>query len=148
MTVLASGIILYRAPTRLVEPTLLLLRNADNGQWGFPKGRRDPQDSHELVTAVREVREETGYTDLSIHLSFRRTLEYRVEGAEDHGRRKRVVYFMAPAPEIEPVLSAEHDGILWADYRKLQTAFAYGQLRDLAFHALLSIPIANDTART
>jgi len=147
MTVLASGIILYRAPTRLVEPRLLLLRNTDNGQWGFPKGRRDPDDAHELVTARREVQEETGYVDLALHPEFRRTLEYRVEGAEDYGRRKRVVYFLASAPEGEPTLSAEHDAAMWADRRALQTAFAYGQLRDLAFHALLSIPVDTHVVR-
>ncbi len=140
MTVLASGIILYRPPTPREDPRLLLLRNADNGNWGFPKGRRDPDDAHELVTAFREVREETGYDELDLHPLFRRTIEYRVEGTEDDGRWKRVVYFLACAPAPEPVLSPEHAEHLWADRAALYDLLAFGQLRDLAFHALLAIP--------
>ncbi len=140
MTVLASGIILYRPPTASGDPRLLLLRNADNGHWGFPKGRRDPADAHELVTAFREVHEETGYAALSLHPNFRRCIEYRVQGTEDNGRLKRVSYFLACAPQAEPLLSPEHSELTWAGRHELYELLTYGQVRDLAFDALLAIP--------
>lgn len=140
MTVLASGIILYRAGTPRQEPTLLLLHNGATGHWGFPKGRRDDSDAHEVATALREVQEETGYADLTLHPAFRCSIEYVVRGSDDEGRSKRVVYFLAEAPPGDPQLSVEHDAFRWADARELAELLAFAQLRDLAHHALASIP--------
>lgn len=48
---------------------ILLLRDARSGKWGFPKGHREPEDGSDLLTAVREVYEETGLTqeDYIVH---------------------------------------------------------------------------------
>jgi len=140
MTVLASGIILYRAGTLQQDPKLLLLRHASTGHWGFPKGRRDPGDEHEVATAEREVQEETGYSGLQLHPSFRATIEYVVRRRRDAGQSKRVVYFLAEAPPGDPRLSAEHDAFVWADARELAGRLVFAQMRDLAHHALACIP--------
>ncbi len=145
MTTLASGIILYRrGETPGQDPDagrpqasargavrLLLLRNAQNGQWGFAKGRRDRADAHEVATALREVREETGYDDLSLHQDFRQVLKYTVRVPGGTSYAKRVVYFLAQAPAVEPRLSQEHDALLWADEADVARRLSYGQLRDL-----------------
>jgi 8-oxo-dGTP pyrophosphatase MutT (NUDIX family) len=136
MTVLASGIIVFRPRALHMGPRLLLLRNLSDGAWGLPKGRRQPGDAHELVTAHRELAEETGYTGLTLVADFRCTLDYIVRGVEDHGRLKRVVYFLAEAPAREPVLSTEHDHMLWADEDEWRRRLAHPFLRDLARHAL------------
>jgi len=149
MTTLASGIILYRldpdsersrepqpgesgTPARGSSPArLLLLRNAQNGHWGFAKGRRDQADAHEVATALREVREETGYDSLTLHHGFRQVLEYTVRMHGGTPYSKRVVYFLAQAPAREPQLSREHDALLWADEAEVERRLSYGQLRDL-----------------
>jgi 8-oxo-dGTP pyrophosphatase MutT (NUDIX family) len=130
MTTLASGIILYRRADGVVR--LLLLRNRENRHWGFAKGRRDRTDEHEVATALREVAEETGFRELSLHAAFRRELGYTVRqrGGQPYG--KRVVYFLAEAPPGEPTLSSEHDGAVWADAQEVEAHLSYGQLRDLA----------------
>ncbi|MCB9898981.1 MAG: NUDIX domain-containing protein [Planctomycetes bacterium] len=133
-TIRASGVILFRL--RDGVPRVLLLRNRDNGMWGFPKGRRDPDDPHEVATALREVTEETGYTGLALDLQFREVVEYVSRGSADEGRRKRVTYFLAEAPAHEPTLSDEHVEAQWADREAVRTALAYEQLRDLALHVL------------
>jgi 8-oxo-dGTP pyrophosphatase MutT (NUDIX family) len=48
---------------------VLLIRDTRSGKWGFPKGHREPEDSSDLATAVREVHEETGLIqeDYSVH---------------------------------------------------------------------------------
>ncbi len=136
MTVIASGIILYRLERD--QPQLLLLRNRDGGHWGFPKGRRDPDDEHEVATALREVGEETGYTDVMLHPTFRAQVEYivRNEGPE---YPKRVTYFMGVAPRGAPRLSDEHLDFVWADGSEAARVLPYGQLRDLAAAALDTI---------
>lgn len=134
MTVLATGIILYRLLPD--GPRLLLLRNRDNGHWGFPKGRREDDDEHEVATALREVAEETGYAALRLDPDWRRELEYVVRGTSDDGRRKRVTYFLALAPAHEPALSPEHDAHDWADAAQADALLPFGQLRDLAREAL------------
>lgn len=135
MTVQASGVILYRV-TDDARPRVLLLRNRDNAMWGFAKGRRDPGDAHEVATALREVLEETGYGDLVLDVRFREVVEYVARGSADEGRRKRVTYFLAAAPDGEPVLSAEHVEYVWADHDDVRALIAYEQLRDLACHVL------------
>jgi 8-oxo-dGTP pyrophosphatase MutT (NUDIX family) len=150
MTTLASGIILYRLDASRLDAgaprdgsvRLLLLRNADNGHWGFAKGRRDREDAHEVATALREVREETGYDGLLLHPGFRHVLEYTVRQGGGGTYAKRVVYFLAQAPAHEPLLSREHDVAAWADGREVERRLSYGQLRDLgrAVFTLLERP--------
>jgi len=129
MTTLASGIILYRREGAAAR--LLLLRNRDNGHWGFPKGRRDDADAHEVHTARRELLEETGYDAVDLHPGFRVELSYVVR---DPGAPypKRVTYFLAEAPAREPTLSDEHDRALWATPQEAEALLAHGQMKDLA----------------
>jgi 8-oxo-dGTP pyrophosphatase MutT (NUDIX family) len=134
MTCLASGIVLYRnAPE---GPRLLVLRNAEHGQWGFAKGRRAPQDEHEVHTALREVAEETGFTGLSLHVAFRREIAYTVAERDGSRTQKRVVYFLAEAPAHEPVLSAEHDSSRWIAASEIVVHLPHAVLRDVADAAL------------
>ena len=129
MTCLAAGILLYRRAPE--GPRLLLLRNAHSGQWGFPKGRRDPGDTHEVANAAREIEEETGYADLALDPAFRREIDYLVR-APDGGYDKRVVYFLAEAPGREPRLSPEHSEALWATPAQAADLLRFGQQQDLA----------------
>jgi 8-oxo-dGTP pyrophosphatase MutT (NUDIX family) len=139
MTVLASGILLYRPATVADEPHLLLLRNRDNGQWGFPKGRRESEDAHEVATAMREVLEETGYQGLVLHPTFRCCLKYQTNGGATQDGWKRSVYFLARAPATDPVLSVEHSEFEWANRRLLSERLAHGQLCDMALRAMRTI---------
>ncbi len=139
MTCLASGIILYRRATTAEPLRVLLLRNRRTGQWGFPKGRRDPEDSHEVVTALREATEETGYTGLLLDPRFRREIEYVVRSRGESPYDKRVVYFLAEAPGAEPVLSAEHDAAQWAAAAAAEARLPFGQLRGLLRSALAAL---------
>jgi 8-oxo-dGTP pyrophosphatase MutT (NUDIX family) len=41
--------------------SVLLVTDARSGKRGFPKGHREPEDTSDLLTAVRECREEIGW---------------------------------------------------------------------------------------
>lgn len=49
--------------------SVLLVCDARTGKWGFPKGHREPSDSSDLATAIRECYEETGLSaeDYIVH---------------------------------------------------------------------------------
>jgi 8-oxo-dGTP diphosphatase len=134
MTCLASGIVLYRHDAS--GPHLLVLRNRVHGQWGFAKGRRAPQDEHEVHTALREVAEETGFTGLRLHHEFRMEIAYTVAAPDGTAGSKRVAYFLAEAPPGEPVLSREHDELRWISPSEIAGHLRHAALRQVADAAL------------
>jgi 8-oxo-dGTP pyrophosphatase MutT (NUDIX family) len=55
---------MYRAGIVIHHPTedaVLMVRDSRNNMWSFPKGGHESYDSSQLSTAIREVREETGF---------------------------------------------------------------------------------------
>ncbi len=108
--VLSAGVIIIRkeAPA----PRLLLLRAYN--YWDFPKGTVEPGEQP-LDAAIREVREETGITDLRFPwgAEFRETPPYR--------RNKVARYYVGESDEkrvvlgINPLLGRpEHHAHTWA----------------------------------
>ena len=89
--------------------------------WSLPKGKAKP-DEHLLVTALREMAEETGYrAQLGPYLT---TVRYRVTSG---GRPadKSVTYWSMRATDGEFVASREVDGMQWLPLdsaRKLLTS--------------------------
>ena len=67
----------------------LLIKNADSGHIGFPKGHIELNET-ETETCIREVLEETG---LKVHPDEEFRTEY--EYATSEGTHKKCVYFMA-----------------------------------------------------
>lgn len=85
---LSSGCAVFDA-----EGRVLLIRRADEGLWGLPKGTVERGETLE-ETALREVREETGL-DVRIVSPL---MEVRYEfysAVDDTNVEKRVVYFLA-----------------------------------------------------
>lgn len=76
----------------------------------FP-GHVDPGED-DFTTALRETREEAGYTDvdLKIYKDQQKILNYKVKG-----RDKMVVYWLAELSDAEkdPILSDEHTEFRW-----------------------------------
>jgi len=72
--------------------------------WTFPKGRPDPGESAEQ-TALREVREETGY---------RAAIVGRVPGTFLAGDTVSHYFLMRPLGEPEPFQPTETQAIRWA----------------------------------
>lgn len=70
------------------ETQILLLKHRFGGHWSFPKGHMESGET-EMMTALREIREETG---LKVFLRdhFRETVEY----SPKPNVKKQVVYFI------------------------------------------------------
>lgn len=94
----SCGAILYRRDRDRIRFLLLFQRGSHT--WSFPKGHMESGESEE-VTALREVKEEVGY---SIHLipGFRAEATYPIGTGQ-----KTVVLFLAEAPHLPIRRSSE-----------------------------------------
>lgn len=98
----AAGAVVWRAVGRGAQ--VALIHRPKYGDWSFPKGKVDPGE-HVLLTAVREVAEETG-----LQVNLGRPLP-AVRYLTGSGARKRVQYWVGqvdgaaglfvPGPEVD-----------------------------------------------
>lgn len=120
----STGAIIYRKEDNRIY--YLLLHYASSvrgrkGQWGFAKGHVEPGETEEQ-TAVREVAEETGITDLKIIPGFKQSEKYffkKVYDLEGDARKKSpwvfklVIFFLGQTRTKEVKISDEHVDFLW-----------------------------------
>ncbi len=103
--VLAAGAVLWRPNGDPAAPEVAIIHRPRYDDWSLPKGKVDPGET-EPVTAVREVREETGYTS---HLGRRLTaVSYPVEEGI-----KKVRYWAARCVDGAFTPNAEVDELKW-----------------------------------
>jgi len=121
----AAGFVLFRhGPGGVLE--YLLLRATKHGEWGFPKGHAEPDES-DRETARRETREECGLDPGDGHPWFRTSIAYRVKRGP-----KTVVHFGAEVPPDAGVaLSPEHDEHEWLDYRAARHRLPHENSREV-----------------
>jgi 8-oxo-(d)GTP phosphatase len=107
---LAAGVVIFERPNGRV----FLLHQADEDRWCLPKGHVDPGESL-ATTALREVREETGFQRVSLDGELRE-VSYRFyhpkRGLNVH---KTVVYFRGVTAERAPRLEPLFDRAEWVD---------------------------------
>ncbi len=104
--ILSAGAVVWRPASGEADGTdVLLVHRAKYDDWSLPKGKREPGE-HVLLTAVREVLEETSVRPvLGPRLP---TTEYLVRG-----RPKQVDYWSATAPGADAAPSHEIDAVAW-----------------------------------
>ncbi len=98
----------------LANGDLILLLRYPQGHWGFPKGHVEDDDLDHQTTAIRELAEETGITDVSIIGTWSATTSYTYSrrGIE---REKQVHWFPARTNTMNVQLSEEHTDHIWID---------------------------------
>lgn len=99
----------------LVNLGSILLLQYPQGHWDLPKGHVEKDDNNNYQTAKRELKEETGISELSFIENF----EYRTEYQFKHkGKRKskQVYWYIATTEEISINLSKEHHNYVWLDW--------------------------------
>ncbi len=121
----AGAVVFRRTP---VSPRYLLLKYPA-GHWDLPKGNIERGEEPEQ-TMVREVREETGITDLRLFPGFKRKIEYfyRRDGRKVH---KTVVFFLAETWSEKVTLSFEHQDYGWFDFEEAIKTVTYPNARRL-----------------
>ena len=126
---ISAGMILLR---RTPEPHYLLL-HYESGHWDFPKGHIESGE-HPQDTATRELKEETGISEVRFLDGYKQTLRYffRQKGI---GIFKVVIFFLAETTQSEVTLSAEHVGFDWLPYDAAIDRLTFKNSRDLLIKA-------------
>ena len=126
---ISAGVIVFRpAP----QPHFLLL-HYESGHWDFPKGHIEPgEDAQD--TARRELKEETGISQVRFVDGYKETLRYffRQKGV---GIFKVVIYFLAETTQSTVALSSEHIGFDWLSYDAALERLTFKNSRDLLVKA-------------
>ena len=102
-------------------------KNRKGGHWEFPKGQVEGNENEE-ETMRREIKEETGITDLRIVPGYKKYIKYffrEYQGRPSYAKAstdkekkpawifKLVVFFVAETFTKEVKISPEHTGFEW-----------------------------------
>lgn len=110
----SCGIVLFHEGK--TERRYLVLHYPD-GHWDLPKGHVEGEET-EHETALRELEEETGITDIEFIENYREEISYTFKNKHNGGQHtaKTVIYFLARSNEKEVKISHEHQDYKWLPY--------------------------------
>jgi 8-oxo-dGTP diphosphatase len=132
---IAAGAVLLRPGVdQRLETLLVHGKSHDPAFWGFPKGHQKPGEAIEM-TALREVREETGF---QVHLLGIAALSrYEVLTGDGSLHDKTVTYFLAhPVGGDLRNRDAEYALVAWKLLEEAQALLTYENDRKVLREAL------------
>lgn len=98
-------------------------RPASMGHWSFPKGHVEKGETTEH-TVRREIKEETGVTELEFIPHFKHTIRYFVN-YDGEKRMKFVAFFLCGTEQKKVTISSEHQGYKWLFYEQAMQTITY-----------------------
>lgn len=133
----SAGAILYQESP---SGKLYLLLNYPSGHWDFVKGNIEKGETLKQ-TVLREIREETGITDISFVDGFEDKVEYHYQ-RDGELVHKEVVFFLAKTSTNDVILSHEHLDFVWLKFYEALQKLTYktaqkllGKVKDLEFES-------------
>ena len=134
----SGGIVVYNKDKDNKVEYLLLQYGA--GHWDFPKGKLEQGESKDQA-ARRELTEETGLHDVTIHDGFEESLVYQFNDFRGYPVEKTVYFFVGEVPYKGPItLSHEHQAYAWLPYEKALEMLTYQNAKNVLIkaHAFLN----------
>ncbi len=107
----SAGSIIYRQSSK---GKLYLLLNYPSGHWDFVKGNIEKGETFKQ-TVLREIREETGISDITFVDGFEDKIEYHYQ-RDGQVIHKEVVFFLSNTKTDQVVLSHEHLDYAWLNF--------------------------------
>ncbi len=124
----SCGIIVYR---ETAEGIKFLLLHYPGGHWDFPKGHVERKDPSEEATALRELQEETGITEVEFNTGYKESMYYEFNRGYKERVKKVVVYFLGKTSEEVVSISFEHQNFTWLPYEEAIEKLTYENAKDL-----------------
>ena len=129
------GIVIFR---REGDTIFYLLLHHGGKYWNFPKGRQEAGES-EQQTALRELHEETGITQVRIVEGFSDGYQYDFDTVIENGARERIykqaIFFLGEVNIKNVTISNEHIDYGWFDYATAKQRLFFQQGQDLLVRA-------------
>ncbi len=124
--VTSAGGVVYRWDHE--KPLFLLLASNKRGVWCLPKGLIEP-DEDEVITAMREVREETGVSRVKIKGKVG-AIKYQF-GFRARTFDKTVHFFLFETDQADSKVGTEHDAMEWMLYEKALGSLSYPSEKEM-----------------
>ena len=110
------GVITFRRQGKAIR---YLLLHHGGTYWNFPKGRQEGQET-EIESALRELSEETGITQIDIIDGFQDKYNYDFDSRiKDRSREKvykQAIFFLGEVKADKVKISDEHIAFGWYDF--------------------------------
>lgn len=126
----SCGVVPVLFPKSEPKEARFLLIHQRSGHWAFPKGRREPGETA-LAAALRELREETGISEVKIAdgYSYIQRYAFAQEGRET---QKRVEFFLGIVKNDEVrIQEKEIQDYGWFSYEEALERLTYKENKDL-----------------
>ena len=126
----SAGSIIFRIEKGEI---LFLLLHYEEGHWGAPKGHIEKGETLEQ-TALREIREETGLTDINFVPGFQAKNHYTYNKGGQFSN-KCVVFFLSQTRNIDVRLSDEHLEYAWLPFAEAQLKVTFKSEKEVLSNA-------------
>ena len=122
----SAGAILYQ---ETISGKLYLLLNYPSGHWDFVKGNIEEGEMLKQ-TVVREIKEETGISDVNFVDGFEEKIEYHYQ-RDGELVHKEVIFFLAKTNTNHVKLSHEHLNFVWLKFNDALQKLTYKTAQNL-----------------
>lgn len=114
----------------LVNFGSVLLLQYPQGHWGFPKGHYEAEDGTYQRTALRELEEETGISEVNMVDDWRMRTFYTFT---HKGRQveKEVFWFIGETEQYDITLSHEHRNFMWLEWDDAENQLDFDQSKEI-----------------
>ncbi len=122
----SCGIVVFRSQN---NQNLFLVLKYPSGHFDLPKGHME-KGEQEVETAIRELIEETGITDIKVLDGFRHEISYIYKRRKKFSN-KLVVFFLGETHTAEIKISDEHLDFYWLPYDEAFAKLTFDNAKNL-----------------
>lgn len=122
----SSGVIVFRTTRDKIEYLVLKGRTGD---WEFPKGGIEDDEEYQQ-TALRELEEETGITEVKLYPDFKDEYSYHFY-SNNEKIQKTVHLFVGHSFQASVDLSKEHSDHQWRTYEQARGTLTHEAVKNI-----------------